>query len=236
MAEEGADVIVNDTVPTDQCKEVVQAISAMGRHALAWQADVADREQVIAMAKGVVDHFGRLDIAVANAAYNLRGTVIESNWESVQRVIAVTQLGALHTCQLAAQEMLRCGKGGKIIIISSIHAEVPFARNAAYNMAKAAVNHLGRTLANELARDHINVNVIEPGWINTPGEQECNTEEELRRGGRRVPWGRLGTPKDIGRCAVFLASDESDYITGSCLRVDGGYSLALTLPEVPPEG
>ena len=233
FAEEGADVLVNYRTHPDEAQEVVSAITRIGRRALPWQTDVAERAQVEAMVEGTINHFGRLDIAVANAAYSVRQPVIEADWEDVQRVIAVSQWGVFHTCQLAAQQMVAQGAGGKIIIISSIHAELPFARSAAYNMAKAAINHLAATMANELARQHINVNVINPGWIDTPGERAFATEEELARGGRRIPWGRLGTPHDIGRSAAFMASDDADYITGSCLRVDGGFMLGLDLPKAP---
>ncbi len=231
LAEEGADIVVNDVAHDDELDEVVNTIKKMGREALAWKADVADRAQVEATVHATVGRFGRLDIAVANPAYSVRQPTIEARWEDVQRVIAVTQFGVFHTCQLAARQMVAQGNAGKIIIIGSIQAEMPVARSAAYNMAKAAINHLAATVAGELARYHINVNVINPGWIDTPGERKFGSEEDIQRGARRIPWGRLGTPRDIGRCAVFLASDDADYITGSSLRVDGGFMLGLVLPE-----
>lgn len=233
LAEEGADVLINDLTHMDQAQEVADEITRIGRKALVWQADVADRTQVEAMVKGAVEHFGRLDIAVANPAMSIRQPVLEARWEDVYKTLAVSQFGVFHTCQFAAQQMVKQGQGGKIIIIGSIHAEIPFPNSAAYNMAKAAINHLAATMAAELARYHINVNVINPGWIDTPGERQYYTEEDLRRGARRIPWGRLGTPRDIGRCVVFLASDDADYITGASLRVDGGFTLGMTLPEVP---
>ena len=233
LAEEGADVLVNYRSHAKEAEDVVEAIQKMGRRALAWQADVADRTQIAAMVQGTVERFGKLDIAIANAAYSVRQPVLDAQWEDVERTVAVTQFGAFHVCQFAAQRMVAQGAGGKIVIISSIHAEFPFVTNAAYNMAKAAINQLARTMAGELARQHINVNVINPGWIDTPGERETATEEEIQKGARRIPWGRMGTPRDIGRCVAFLASDDADYITGSCLRVDGGYLLGVTLPEVP---
>ncbi len=187
------------------------------------------------MGEAVVARFGKLDIAVANAAYSVRQPVVEARWEDVERTIAVTQLGVFHTCQFTAQRMVKQGHGGTIIIISSIHAEFPFATSGAYNMAKAAINHLARTMAGELARHHINVNVINPGWIDTPGERKHSTEEDLSKGSRRIPWGRMGASHEIGRCVVFLASDDADYITGSSLRVDGGYMLGMTLPETALE-
>jgi len=231
LAEEGANVVVSDVSCAEEADSAANTIKEMGCEALVWRADVTDRAQVEAMMQGAVAHFGGLDIAVANPAYSVRQLVIEARWEDVQRTIDVTQFGVFHTCQFAARQMVAQGRGGKIIIIGSIQAEIPFARSAAYNMAKAAINHFTATLAGELAPHHINVNVINPGWIDTPGERKFSSEEELQLGGRRIPWGRLGTPRDIGRCAAFLASDDADYITGSSLRVDGGYRLGMVLPE-----
>lgn len=230
MADEGADIAVVDIQPTSQCEEVVQEISARGQRARAWRADVSERAQLAEAVKSVVKHFGRLDIAVADPAFNYREAVVEAKWELVQRSLAVTQLGVFHTCQLVARQMVHQRQGGKIIIVSSIHAKFPFARSAIYNMAKAGINQFAATLANELARDHVNVNIIEPGWIDTPGERKTRRDEDLRQGAQRIPWGRLGTPRDIGLCAVFLASEDADYITGACVRIDGGYTLGLTLP------
>ena len=113
--------------------------------------------------------------------------------------------------------------GGKILFISSVQAQMPMARSTAYNAAKAGLNHMARTIATELAAHRINVNVIEPGWIDTPGERVAFDEQVIRQQGDRLPWGRLGTPEDIGRAAAFLVSDAADYITGSVLCVDGGF-------------
>src|SRR5204862_4366432 len=121
-----------------------------------------------------------------------------------------------------ARQMVEQGGGGKIVIIGSILGEIPFPSSAAYNMAKAAINHLGRTLAAELTTHRINVNVINPGYIDTPGERKFATEAQIEQATRNIPWGRLGTPRDIGRAVAYLASDDADYITGSALVVDGG--------------
>jgi glucose 1-dehydrogenase len=126
--------------------------------------------------------------------------------------------------------MIQKGGSGKIVIISSILSEIPLPTSSAYNMAKAAVNHLGRTLAAELTPYRINVNVVNPGFIDTPGERQFAGEEQIERLGRAVPWGRAGTPRDIGRAVAYLASDDADYVTGSALAVDGGYRLGMCLP------
>ncbi|HMO57138.1 MAG TPA: SDR family oxidoreductase [Roseiflexaceae bacterium] len=222
LAEEGADVVVGYRTHPEEAEETAAAIAALGRRAIIKQVDVARRDEVMALVRAAVDAFGRLDIAVANAAFSIRQPVAEAVWEDVLRTLEVTQHGVFHTCQFAAQQLLAQGGGGKIIIISSVHAEKPVASSAAYNMGKAAINHLGATMASELAAARINVNVINPGWIDTPGERAFYSEEQIQAGGAKMPWGRLGTPRDIGRSVVFLASDDADYITGSVLRVDGG--------------
>lgn len=233
LAEEGADVVANDLPGADGpgARGTAAEVEALGRRALAYDADISDREQVAAMFAAAVEQFGQLDIVVANAAMSIREPVIEAQWDHVLRTLEVVQFGAFHTCQAAAQHMVRQGRGGKIILIGSILAEVPFMNSAAYNMAKAAVNHLGRTLAAELTDHRINVNVINPGYIDTPGERKFATEEQIQAAAKHIPWGRLGTPRDIGRAAAYLASDDADYMTGSILQVDGGYRLGMRLPS-----
>lgn len=235
LAEQGADVVVNYRTHPEEAEDVARQIEAMGRRALVWQADVADRAAVEAMFAGAVSHFGRIDIAVANAAMSIREPVLTAKWENVLRTIEVSQFGVFHTCQFAAQQMVRQEQrgrsAGKIIAISSIHAELAVPTSGAYNMAKAAINHLVSTMAAELVDYHINVNVINPGWIDTPGERNFATEEEIRLGAQRLPWKRLGALEDIGQAVVYLASDAADYVTGTMLRVDGGYVHGLKLPK-----
>ena len=235
FARAGADVVVHYRSHPDEAQAVADTISGLGRQALVQQADVADRAAVRRMFDAAIDHFGHLDIAVANAAHSIREPVIEAKWENVLRTIEVTQFGVFHTCQFAAQQMVKQGlrgnlSAGKIIVISSIHAELGFPNSAAYNMSKAAINHLVRTMAAELTPNHINVNVINPGWIDTPGERTYYTEEDIQAGAKLLPWKRLGTIEDIGHGAVYLASDAADYVTGTMLRIDGGFMVGLGLP------
>ncbi len=240
LASAGANVVINYLDDTNEAQGVADGIVAQGVQALTHRADVSDRAAVAQLFAAGVEHFGRIDIVVANAAFSVRETVLEAKWENVLRTIEVCQFGTFHTCQLAAQQMVKQGpgsteinprgNGGKIIIISSLHEEVAFATAAAYNMAKAAISHLARTMASELTPYHINVNTINPGWINTPGERAFNSEETLRNGGKRIPWGRMGSAEDIGQAALYLASDAADYITGTTLRVDGGFKTGLRLP------
>lgn len=235
LAEEGADIAVNELAPAageanPDALETARQVSALGRRAAVRYADVADPAQVDELVEACAADLGRLDIVVANAAFSIRELVIETRWEHAERTLAVTQFGVLHTCRAAARRMVRQGGGGKIVIIGSIMAELSYPGSSAYNMAKAAVNSLGRTLAAELAPHRINVNVVNPGYIDTPGERRFATEEQIARAGRAIPWGRMGTAHDIGRAVAFLCSDDADYITGSALRVDGGFMVGLQLP------
>jgi len=234
MAQEGADVAINYRSHIEEAQEVARAVEAMGRRALICQADVADREAVEKMVAATVSNLGSLDIAVANAGMSIRQPVVEAEWSNILRTIEVNQFGTFHTCQFAARQMVaQCGAGrmgGKILIISSILEEIAPATSSAYNMAKAAINHLGRTMALELSRYHINVNMINPGWIDTPGERAFVDDATIKASGKRIPWGRLGTSEDIAHASVFLCSDDADYITGSTLRIDGGFVLGMRLP------
>ena len=227
LAAEGADVVINDLHENDDTAAVVREVEALGRRAIVCAADVSDRFAVAAMFERAVATFGHIDIVVANAAFSIREAVLDAAWDGIIRTLEVTQFGVFHTCQHGAQQMVAQGRGGKIVIISSVHAELAVPQSAAYNMAKAAVTHLGATMAAELAAHRINVNVILPGWIDTPGERTWSTEEEIQSGGKLIPWGRLGTPEDIGGVVAFLVGSDADYITGSTLRVDGGYMHGL---------
>jgi glucose 1-dehydrogenase len=234
LAADGANVVINDVGHMEEATAVAAEIEAMGQEALVWLADVSDRTAVAEMVAATVNHFGRLDIAVANAAVSVRQLVVEAEWSDVLRTIEVAQFGVFHTCQMAVQQMakqeLNGRSRGKIVMIGSVHQELAVPRSAAYNMSKAAINHLARTMAAELAGQRINVNVVNPGWIETPGELVYYTPEAIAQAGKRIPWGRIGQPEDIAQAVAFLASDAADYVTGAALRVDGGYVLGLTLP------
>lgn len=228
MAREGASVLVNDYANMDLAEQTASEITALGKapggegqSGLAYNCDVTDRAGMEAMYAAAVARFGRIDIAVANAGYSRRGSIVDLAWEDVKRTVDVVAMGTYTVCQLAAQQMVKQGGGGKILVISSIQGENPYPFSTPYNLAKAGIIHLVSTMSIELASRHINVNVINPGWIDTPGERRHFTEQQIRDGAADMPWGRLGTPDDIAAAAAFLCSDEADYISGASLRVDG---------------
>jgi glucose 1-dehydrogenase len=236
MAAAGADLVLNyfsygdaarQAADARDAEETARLAGSFGRRAVIVPGNVASRSDVAAMVDAAVRHFGRLDIAVANAYRSIRKPFLELLPEDWEATLEVTLTGTFHTCQLAAQQMARQGSGGKIIVISSVLAERALSTSAPYNAAKAGLNQLARTMANELARYRIHVNVIEPGWIDTPGERAYATEAEIQEAGKRLPWGRLGRPEEIGAVAAFLASDAASYMSGSVVRVDGAYMAAI---------
>jgi glucose 1-dehydrogenase len=228
LARAGARVVVNYHSHGDEAQEVVAAISALGSEAIAHGASVADRPAVDAMFARALEYFGQVDIVVANAALSIRGPFLELSVEDVARTWDVSLWGVFHTCQAGARAMVPRGRGGKIVVISSVMSFMPFAHSVPYNTAKAGINHMAYTIATELAPHRINVNVLEPGWIDTPGERRFTDDETLYAAGRQLPWGRLGTIEEIGAAVTFLCSEEADYITGANLRVDGGFWLPRT--------
>lgn len=223
LARAGADVAVNDRAHSELAESAAAEIRALGRQAAVVPGDVFARpscEQVVAK---TLEALGRIDILVSNPARNDRALFLDYDPATFEKVMQGTLMGGFHMSQLVARHMVERGGGGKMVFISSVHTRIHFARSVAYNAGKGALNHMAFTIANELLRYRINVNVIEPGWIDTPGEHESFGDAAIAQAGPALPWGRLGTPADIGKAAVFLASDDADYVTGTALLVDGGF-------------
>ena len=231
LARAGADVAVNDRERTPAAEAVVAEIRALGREAVLVDGDAFADASCAGIVARTVEAFGKVEILVSNPAYNKRLDFLDYDAETFARVIQGTLGGGFSMSRHVARHMVERGNGGKILFISSIHAEMPYARACAYNAGKAGLNHLAKTIAAELARYRINVNVIEPGWIDTPGEHETFGADFLKELGPTLPWGRMGTPADIGKAAVFLASDAAEYVTGTTLLVDGGLLLRDALAE-----
>ncbi|MBI1914498.1 MAG: SDR family oxidoreductase [Planctomycetes bacterium] len=225
LARAGADVAVNDREHTAQAEAVVAEIHALGRQAVLVEGDVFERSSCERVVSRALEALGRIDLLVSNPAFSRRGAFLDYDPQTFDNVLKGTLFGGFHMSQLVARHMVECGGGGKIVFISSVHARTAFARSIAYNAGKAGLNHLALTIAAELLRHRINVNIIEPGWIDTPGEHETFGSDAIRQAAPTLPWGRLGTPEDIGKAAAFLCSDDADYITGAALLVDGGFCL-----------
>lgn len=225
LAQEGADVAVNHLGYDDSAAELARQIQGLGRRCLLLPVDVADQAAVEAMVAQIVAQWGRLDLFVSCAAYSDREPFHEADMAGFRRTIDVTMWGAFYGLRAAARQMIRRGGGGSVVIIGSPHALTALPNCMAYNMAKAALDQMGRTAALELAPHRIRVNIIHPGWTDTPGERKFFTEEALAMGGAQLPWGRLARPDEIARGVVFLADPASDYITGTTLAINGGSEL-----------
>lgn len=222
LAKEGAHVAVNDL---RESTETVQACSALGVRAISAVADVGDQSAVEAMFDQVEKELGPIDILVSNAVYSDRELFYKANMEGFEKTIQVCMWGPYYLARAFANRAIARQQGGSVVFISSPHAFSAIPGATAYNMAKAATDQLARTAAVELAQFRIRVNIIHPGWTNTPGERKFFAEEELSQHGSNLPLGRLAEPRDIARGVVFLCDPESDYITGSTLTIDGGIML-----------
>ena len=241
LAQEGADVAVNDLDnATGSCglADVVAEIEALGQGALAVFADVSKAEQVKRMVDHAVAHFGRIDILVNNAgapAGRDRVPVIELEEDAFDLVQAVNVKGTFLCCRDVARLMIAQGNGGKIINISSTAGKRGVARFAAYCASKFAVRGFTQALALELAPHRINVNAICPGLIETERVDDMAAalapagtapdvyrQQMIEQASSNTPLGRIGQTADIARMAAFLASDQSDFITGLSCTVAGG--------------
>jgi glucose 1-dehydrogenase len=231
LAEAGWSVVINYRTHEDEAKAVAERCRQFGVRAVTAQADVSDREAVDAMFSRTLEYFGRLDLFVANAADSVRKPFIETTVAEIAYTLDVSLWGVIHTAQAATKVMIEENRGGAMVFIGSVHVPFPYGNCAAYNIAKAGGHALAMTLAAELAKYRIRVNVVEPGWVDTPGERKWSSEEEIAEGAAKLPWKRLATLADVGNAVAFLASDKAEYITGSVLRVDGGF----TLPRVEYE-
>ncbi|MBI5760668.1 MAG: SDR family oxidoreductase [Planctomycetales bacterium] len=225
LARGGANVAINFRSHPDEAAEVCREIESLGRKALAVQCDVADQASVEAMVAQTAQAFGGLDLFVSNAAYSDRQLMVEADMAGFRRTVDVTMWGAFYGLRASAQQMVKQGRGGSIVIVSSPHAVLAIPTAMAYNMAKAAIDHMARTAAIELVEHRIRVNIVHPGWIDTPGERKFFSEEQMQSGGKKLPWGRLGTPDEIANGICFVLSDAADYMTGSTFSMEGGVSL-----------
>src|SRR6202163_1057388 len=196
-------------------------------------ADVSSEDQVAAMFARMMREFGTIDILVANAGLQRDSAFHEMTLEQWNTVLSVNLTGQFLCAREAAREFLRRGvvpsvscAAGKIICMSSVHQQIPWAGHANYATSKGGIKLLMESLAQELAPHRIRVNAIAPGAIRTPiNTSAWNTPEALKTLLTLIPYGRIGEPEDIARAAVWLASDQSDYVVGTTLFVDGGMTL-----------
>ncbi len=233
LGEAGANVVVNYVSKPAAADAVVEKIKAAGSNAIAIQADVSKEDQVINMFQQTIQQFGTVDILVNNAGLQQDAKFHEMTLAQWQLVIDVNLTGQFLCAREAVKEFLRRGivaersvACGKIICMSSVHEMIPWSRHANYASSKGAIKMLMQTIAQEYGGDKIRVNSICPGAIKTPiNTVAWSTTEAYNNLMKLIPYNRIGVPEDIGKLAVFLASDDSDYITGASIFIDGGMTV-----------
>ena len=221
MAKEGCNIVVSD-IDQAGAEAAAAEIAKLGVQTLAVACDVSKKENVDNLIAETIKKFGKLDILVNNAGvypYKAFAEMTEADWDRVMNV----NLKSVFLCSQAAAKEMKAG--GKIVSISSIASLVGFDNLVHYCASKGGINGFTRALALELASKKINVNAVAPGAIETPGSTVTMTDEVKKGTLALIPWGRMGSPEDIGQAVAFLASDKADYITGQVLVVDGGWIL-----------
>lgn len=233
LGKAGADVVVNYVTNEDQAQAVVDTIHRAGGEAYAHKADVSQESQVEDMFRRMIERFGTVDILVNNAGLQRDAAFDEMTLAQWNTVINVNLTGQFLCARAAVREFLRRGivpavscAAGKIICMSSVHQVVPWAGHANYAASKGGVMLMMRSLAQELAPRRIRVNGIAPGAIRTPiNTAAWSTTKAYDQLMTLVPYNRIGEPDDIARAVLWLASDDSDYVVGTTLFVDGGMTL-----------
>lgn len=233
MAAEGAKVIVNYARSAKGAEAVVEEIKSAGGEAIAIQADVSQEDQVKSMFEQIYATYETIDILVNNAGLQQDANLVDMTLAQWQKVIDVNLTGQFLCAREAAQEFMRRGvvpekscSAGVIICMSSVHEVIPWAGHCNYAASKGGVMLLMQSMAQELAPYKIRINSIAPGAIKTPiNKSAWGTPEAEAKLLELIPYNRVGVPEDIGKAAVWLASDDSEYVHGTTIFVDGGMTL-----------
>lgn len=223
FAQEGASVVVDYVGKPDAPNETKEKISVFGGKVIAVEADISKLDEVQHLIDSAVTAFGRLDIVVNNAGIEKKFPFIDYPLDELQKILNVNLIGPFLVCQAAARQMIKQGQGGRLINISSVHEDLPMPTNAAYCASKGGLRMLTRTIAVELGKDKITVNNIGPGAVYTPIDADIEAKPEVEKAlMAEIPLNRWAKPEEIASLAVYLASEEAAYVTGSTYFIDGG--------------
>ncbi|QDT15414.1 SDR family NAD(P)-dependent oxidoreductase [Alienimonas californiensis] len=229
LAREGADVAINYRSSAEEAEAVAARVRDLGRTAVTLRGDVGDQATIERLVAEAAEQLGGLDLFVSNAVYSAREPFLDADLDEFKKTIDVSMWGAFYgvraACRLMREQFNSNGRGGSVLVVSSPHADIAFPTAMAYNMAKAALDQMARTAAVEMAKYDVRVNILHPGWIDTPGERKFFTEEQIAEGAKSLLLKRLGTPEECGKAAAYVLSDDAAYMTGSTLSLDGGVKL-----------
>jgi NAD(P)-dependent dehydrogenase (short-subunit alcohol dehydrogenase family) len=227
LARKGTAIVLND-MDEALTHAAIKAIQEDGGRCIPMAGDCSDPRIIQAMVDAAVAHYGKVDIAIANAGITLFGDFLTYTPEAFRRVMDVNMAGTFFLAQAAARQMIRQGTGGSLLFTSSVVGIQAHKNLAAYAMTKAAINMLAKNLVVEVAAHGINVNTVAPGATLT--ERTLEDPDYVSTWSRLTPMGRPGTVSDVASAAVFLVSDEARHITGQCLVVDGGWTALSPNP------
>jgi glucose 1-dehydrogenase len=233
LGKAGADVAVNYIAHQDQAQFVCDEIKKSGSQAIPIKADVSKEDQVLAMYQQMIREFGTIDILVSNAGVQRDAPLEEMTFDQWNTVIGINLTGQFLCCREAVKEFKQRGvkkdiscAAGKIICMSSVHQVIPWAGHVNYASSKGGIHMMMQSIAQEVAPYRIRVNAIAPGAIQTGiNTTAWSTPEAYKALMTLIPYNRIGEPEDIAHCAVWLASDYADYITGTTVFIDGGMTL-----------
>ena len=223
LAEEGANIVIDYVGNPQSANDTVAQIQKRGRKALAVEADISSVDQIHSMMKQAIDSLGAVDVLINNAGVEKHASIWEASEHDYDLVLNINLKGAYFASQAFVQHRMAVKKPGKIINVSSVHEDLPFPHFTSYCASKGGMKMMMRNLSIELAPYGITVNNIAPGAIETPiNTALLNDPAKLKGLLENIPLGRLGQVNDVAGVAAFLASSDSDYITGTTIVIDGG--------------
>ena len=227
FAREGADLLITYHTDEKGCEATRRMVESHGRKVKVTCLDVGDPASVASMFAEADAFFGAADVLVANAGIGMGGMPVEKlEDETLEQVLRVNLMGPAYCARAFVRQRKAAGGKGRLVVIGSVAGHLPTPGSSPYGMSKAGVNSLVRSLSVEVAPDRINVNAIAPGLIETPMTQKrVDDPKKLESSLENIPWGRVGQPHEIAGLALFLASDDADYVTGQTFVMDGGLTM-----------
>ncbi|AKF45787.1 SDR family oxidoreductase [Pseudomonas fragariae (ex Marin et al. 2024)] len=232
LADAGAAVVINYNSKPEPAEKLAEEIRASGGKALAMGADVSKEEDVERLFAQTIEHFGALDILVANSGLQKDASIVDMSLEDWNTVINVNLTGQFLCARAALRQFIKQGMRpevsramGKIIHMSSVHQLIPWAGHVNYAASKGGVDLLMRSIAQEVGELKIRVNSVAPGAIRTPINADARKGDAEKEMLKLIPYGRIGEPEDVANAVLWLASDASDYVHGTTLFIDGGMTL-----------
>src|SRR3954449_11664082 len=223
LAAQGANVVIDYVCDPEATEELERQVVALGDKAIGCDADVSKIAELQQLVKAAVDSFGRVDVMVNNAGIETRTSVLDTTESQYEKVLDINLKSAFFGTQLAAQQMIAQGDGGRIINVTSVHEDWPMPNNIAYCLSKGGMRMLTRTAGVELAPHNVLVVGVGPGAVATPINQSTMDDpEKMKTLNAAIPIGRMAQPSEIGSVVAFLAGDGASYLTATTIFADGG--------------